>query len=88
MFINSKQAREKFHRPPVRKKSGLKFPEFSIWNILSAFLQKNVVNVAMKTDAWFYNIFMFLYNKNILESVQMVTNGRFTIFHIKGHSNV
>ena len=25
----------------------------------------------MRTDAWFYNIFMYLYNKNILEYAQI-----------------
>ena len=48
---------------------------------------KNLVYVAMRTDAWFYNIFMYLDNKNILEYAQMVTSGRFMIFHIEGHSS-
>ena len=42
----------------------------------------------MRTDARFYNISMYLYNKNILEySKILVTSGRFIIFHIEGYSN-
>ena len=52
-------------------------------------ITKNLVNVAMRSDAWFYNIFMYLYNKNILKYAQiLVTSGRFMIFHIEGHSNI
>ena len=29
----------------------------------------------MCSDAWFYNIFMYLYNKNILEYAQIAQNG-------------
>ena len=51
-------------------------------------ITKNLVNVAMSTDAWFYSIFMYLYNKNNLEYAQiLVTSGRFMIFLIEGHSN-
>ena len=36
----------------------------------------------------FYNIFMYLNNKNILQYAQILgTSGRFIIFHIEGHSN-
>ena len=49
---------------------------------------KNLVNVAMRSDAWFYIIFMYLYNKNVLKYAQiLVISGRFMIFHIEGHSN-
>ena len=48
---------------------------------------KNLVYVAMRTDAWFYNIFMYLYDKNILKYAHiLVTRGRFMIFHIEGYS--
>ena len=51
-------------------------------------ITKNLVNVAMRSDAWFYNIFMELYNKNILkyDDKILVTSGRFMIFHIEGYS--
>ena len=52
-------------------------------------ITKNLVNVAMRSDAWFYIIFMYLYNKNVLKYAQiLVTSGRFMIFHIEGHSNI
>ena len=51
-------------------------------------ITKNLVNVAMRLDAWLYNIFMYLYNKNILKYAKiLVTSGRFMIFHIEGYSN-
>ena len=57
--------------------------------IVICIITKNLVNVAMSTDAWFYNIFMYLYNENILEYAQiMVTSGRFMILHIEGHSSI
>ena len=41
----------------------------------------------MRTNAWFYNIFMYLYYKNILEYAHILVNsGRFMIFHIEGYS--
>ena len=43
--------------------------------MLSAILQKKLVNVAMRTAEAFYNIFMYLYNKNILEYGQIARNG-------------
>ena len=50
-------------------------------------ITKNLVNVAMRSDAWFYNIFMYLYNKNILKYAKiLITSGRFMIFHIEGYS--
>ena len=39
-----------------KKKSVLKFPEFSIWKMLFAFLQKHLVFVAMRMEEVFYNI--------------------------------
>ena len=44
----------------------LKFPKNIIWKILCIFI-KNLVNVATRLEEAFYNIAMFLYNKNILE---------------------
>ena len=41
----------------------------------------------MRMDAQFYNILMYLYNKNIFKNAQfLVTSGRFMIFHSEGHS--
>ena len=52
-------------------------------------IAKNLVNVAMRTDAWFYNIFMYLNNKNILEYAQIVvTRPNSRILNIDGHSSV
>ena len=42
----------------------------------------------MRNGDAFYNIFKYLYNKNILKYAQiLVISGRFMIFHIEGHSN-
>ena len=43
-------------------------------NVISLFT-KNLVNVAMRTAEEFYNIFMYLYNKNIVEYGQIARNG-------------
>ena len=43
-------------------------------NVIS-FFAKNLVSVAMRTAEAFYNIFMYLYNKNILKYGQIVRNG-------------
>ena len=43
-------------------------------NVISLFA-KNLVNVAMRTAEAFYNIFMYLYNKNILKYGQIARNG-------------
>ena len=43
--------------------------------MLLAILQKKLVNVAMRTAEAFYNIFMYLYNKNILKYGQIARNG-------------
>ena len=52
-------------------------------------ITKNLVNVAMRSDAWFYNIFMYLYNKNILKYAQIVeTNSNSRIPDIEGHSSM
>ena len=40
--------------------------------MLLAFLQKNLVNVAMRMEEAFYKISMYLYNKNVLEYAQIV----------------
>ena len=37
--------------------------------------ETKLVNVAMRTAEAFYNIFMYLYNKNILEYGQIARNG-------------
>ena len=38
-----------------------------MWKMLSAFLQKKLVNVGMRMDGRFYKIFMNLYDRNIFE---------------------
>ena len=43
--------------------------------MLLTFFTKNLVNVAMRTAEAFYNIFMYLYDKNILKYVQIARNG-------------
>ena len=46
-------------------------------------------NFGMKTEEQFYNIFMYLYNKNILEYAQIVvTHANSRILDIEGHSKV
>ena len=56
-------------------------------NVIYNFIEK-FVNVAMRTNAWFTNIFIYFYNKNILEYAQfLVTSSRLMIFHIEGHSS-
>ena len=37
--------------------------------------ENNLVNVAIRTAVAFYNIFMYLYNENILEYGQIAWNG-------------
>ena len=37
--------------------------------------ETNFVNIAMRTAEAFYNIFMYLYNKNVLEYGQIARNG-------------
>ena len=52
-------------------------------------LEKNLVNVTMRTAEAFYNIFMHLYNKNILEYGQIARNGTESIIaDTDGHSNI
>ena len=56
--------------------------------MLLAFLQKNIVNVAMRMEEEFYNIFMYLYNKNILEYAEISRSGYKSMIHgIEGLSN-
>ena len=56
--------------------------------MLFAFLQKNLVNVAMRMDEAFYNISMYLYNKNILKYAQIARSGpKSMILDIEGLSN-
>ena len=51
--------------------------------------EKNLVNVAMRMAEAFYNIFMYLYNKNILEYGQIARNGTESIIpDTEGHSNI
>ena len=69
------------------RKIYFKIPKILDLENVICIITKNLVNVAMCSDAWFYNIFMYLYNKNILKYAQiLVTSGRFMIFHIEGYS--
>ena len=72
-----------------KKKSVLKFPEFFICRILNCIFTNILVNVGMRTDEAFYNISMFLYNKNVLEYAQIARNETESkIPYIEGCSNV
>ncbi len=54
-----------------------------------AFFTKNLVNVAMRMEEPFYNISMYLYNKNVLEYAQIARSGpKSMIRDIEGLSNV
>ena len=49
---------------------------------------KNLVNVGMRTDEAFYNISMYLYNKNVLEYAQIARSGpKSMIRNIEGSSS-
>ena len=57
--------------------------------MLLAFLQKNLVNVAMRMEEAFYNISMYLYNKNVLEYAQIARSGpKSMIRNIEGSSTL
>ena len=65
----------------------MKFPELSICVIY--IFTKNLVNIAMRMEEAFYNISMYLYNKNILEYAQIARNGTESEMpYIESHSNV
>ena len=56
-------------------------------NIIYIFVYR-FANVGMKPEVPFYNIFMYLYNKNILEYAEIVvTVPKFAIHYNEGHSN-
>ena len=44
--------------------------------MLLAFLTKNLVNVAMRMEEAFYNISIYLYNKNVLDYAQIAQIAR------------
>ena len=57
-------------------------------NVISLFA-KNLVNVAMRTAEAFYNIFMYLYNKNILKYGRIARNGTESMIpDTEGRSNI
>ena len=59
---------------------------FNLKNVISIFT-KNLVNVAMRMDEAFYNLFMYLYNKNVLEYAQIAQSGlKSMILDIEGLS--
>ena len=55
-----------------KEKSALKFPEFRDLVNVIYIINKNLVNVAITRNAWVYNIFMYLYNKNTLKYTQIL----------------
>ena len=56
--------------------------------MIFTFLKKKIVNVGMRTEEAFYDNFMSLYNKNILEYAQIVQSGlKFLFPNIEVHSN-
>ena len=55
-------------------------------NVICIFT-KNLVNVATRMEEAFYNISMYLHNKNILEYAQIAQNGtEYKIPYIESHS--
>ena len=57
-------------------------------NVISIFT-KHLVDVAMRMEEAFYNISMYLYNKNILEYAQIARSGpKSMIRDIEGLSNI
>ena len=46
---------------------------FNLKKVIGIFT-KNLVNVGMRTEEAFYKLFMYLYNKNILEYGQIARN--------------
>ena len=57
------------------KKTWFKIPRiFDLENVIGI-SAINLVDVGMRTEEAFYNIFMYLYNKNILEYGQITRNG-------------
>ena len=71
------------------KKICFKIPRiFNLENVISIFI-KNLVNVAMRMDEAFYNLFMYLYNKNVLEYAQIARSGpKSMIRNIEGSSTM
>ena len=69
------------------KKICYKIPRiFNLENVISIFI-KNLVNVAMRMEEAFYNISMYLYNKNVLEYAQIARSGpKSMIRNIEGSS--
>ena len=60
---------------------------FDLENVIWIFTS-NIGNVAMRMEEAFYNIFIYLYNKNILEYAQFARNGTESeIPYIESHSN-
>ena len=56
-------------------------------NVISLFA-KNLVSVAMRTAEAFYNIFMYLCNKNTLKYIQIARNGTESMIpDTEGHSS-
>ena len=56
---------------------------FEIPRILDLF------NVVMRTVAWFYNVYLYIYDVNILEYAQtLAICGSFIVLHIEGHSSI
>ena len=62
---------DKFEETPKQKVIDLSKLEKFYFSIFT----KNLVNVAMRMEEAFYNISMYLYNKNVLEYAQIARSG-------------
>ena len=72
-----------------KKESVLKIPKIlDLENVICIFAF-NFANVWMEPEVQFYNIFMYLYNKNILEYAQIGRREpKSMILNIKGRSTI
>ena len=73
----------------LKEKICFKIPRiFELENVICIFT-KNLVNVAMRMEEAFYNISMYLYDKNVLEYAQMPRSGPKSIIrNIEGRSTL
>ena len=76
--IKAAHRRSYFLKTLVSQKHLQVYFKEKIWFKIPRILDlKNCVNVSMRTDAWFNNIFMYLYNRNILEYAQILVTSDF-----------
>ena len=73
----------------LRKKICFKIPRIlDLENVIYIFAY-HFAKVGMKPEVPFYNIFMYLYNKNILEYAEIVgSEPKSMILNIEGHANL